>query len=91
MGRNVVIPKVGEVDIVARKNDVICFVEVRSRLNSRYGLPSESVGTAKQKKLRKLAEIYLARKGYEEAARFDIASVLWSPVPTIDYIEEAFY
>lgn len=50
--------KMGEIDIIARKNDVICFVEVKYRKSASYGHPEEAVSYYKQEKIRKVAEFY---------------------------------
>ena len=89
--RNCVMSRLGELDIVASKDGVICFVEVRSRRTSRLGAPAETVGARKQRKLRTLASLFLARRGLENPARFDVASVVWNgDTPILDYIEDAF-
>ncbi len=92
LGRNVVIGRIGELDIVARDDQEICFIEVRSRRSSRLGHPWETVGAEKQRKLRRLAEIFLARQGFDGPARFDVASVVWpnGENPVIEYFEDAF-
>ncbi len=90
IGRNVVFPKIGELDIVAWQGEVLCFVEVRSRLDDRFGRPYTSIGRTKQRKLITLATLYLSRLDEEPPARFDIASVTWRPKPAIEYIENAF-
>lgn len=80
----------GELDIVAQQGEVLCFVEVRSRIDDRFGRPCESVDRTKRRKLIRLASLYLTRYDEEPAARFDIASVTWKPKPAIEYIEDAF-
>lgn len=54
--------KVGELDIVAMKNGVIHFVEVKTRNGSMYGYPSEAITPQKQRHMRKAAEYYLQNK-----------------------------
>ena len=51
--------KIGEIDIIASKNDIIVFVEVKRRQTLQYGRPIEAVDIRKQNKIRKVAEIYL--------------------------------
>lgn len=51
--------KIGEIDIVARDGDVLCFVEVKTKSGSGYGSPEEMVGKRKQGKIIKTAEFYL--------------------------------
>lgn len=60
-------PQKGEIDIIARKNDIISFVEVKTlRLTSfaqgKPFSPEEKVDFRKQRKLRKIAESWLMKK-----------------------------
>ena len=85
----------GEIDLIARKKNVICFVEVKMRSNLSHGLPREYVTRSKQDKLRTTAAFYLAERELELPARFDVAEVYTdekhSPEHTkIEYIENAF-
>ena len=48
----------GELDIVARENDVLVFVEVRSHTVSAFGTPEESITSKKTTRLRLLADHY---------------------------------
>ena len=49
--RNYVTP-FGEADIVARKGDTYCFVEVKTRESDAFGLPTEAVNREKQRRYR---------------------------------------
>ena len=49
----------GEIDLIARKDGVLCFVEVKTRTNLSCGLPREYVTPKKQERLRKTAAWYL--------------------------------
>ncbi len=49
----------GELDIVAVRDGVIAFVEVRTRRRTDYGLPCETVTIEKQHRLKRSAQIYL--------------------------------
>jgi len=52
----------GEIDIVAQKNRVLHFVEVKTRLTSNYGTPLESLTPQKIQRLRKTIYRYLEEK-----------------------------
>ena len=54
--------KSGEIDIIAKLNDEILFVEVKSRSNIKYGYPSESVNYRKKKKDNKCSKILYIKK-----------------------------
>ena len=67
----------GELDIVAREGDALVFCEVKTRRGVGYGFPVEAVTFAKQRKLRVLAQRWLA--AHDEHApdlRFDVVGVL---------------
>ena len=67
----------GELDIVARDNGVLVFVEVRARSDCKFGSPFESVTWQKRRRICAMAEAYLFAKGLAGAAcRFDVVSVI---------------
>ncbi|TFV58783.1 YraN family protein [Geodermatophilus sp. DF01-2] len=70
----------GELDIVARDGDALVFCEVKTRRAVGFGHPVEAVGSAKQRRLRTLAQRWLAE--HDEHApdlRFDVVGVLVRP------------
>ena len=72
--------RLGEIDLVAREGDTLCFVEVRARSDSDFGWPEETVDYWKQRRLIRLAQGYLkAHRLGEAPIRFDVVSVLVSP------------
>lgn len=85
----------GEIDLIAQKGKMLCFVEVKTRTNLEFGLPREYVTIAKQEKLRKTAAFYLSRQELDCPVRFDVAEVYADERHTdasvrIEYIENAF-
>ena len=69
--------KAGEVDIVARDNDFLVFVEVKTRTNIDTGLPEEAVDEEKRHRYEILAAHYLREHEVEETAvRFDVVALL---------------
>ena len=78
----------GEIDIVAKDKNVLCFVEVKTRKTDEYGLPAEAIDGHKQKKLAKVALAYLKEKRiYKQDLRFDVVSVYANH---IELIKDAF-
>ena len=68
--------RIGEIDIVAKDQGVLCFVEVKTRQSQEYGSPLEAVTPAKQRKLAKMAEWYVQEKNLEDMdARFDVVGI----------------
>ena len=65
--------KLGEIDIIAKQNDVIIFIEVKSRSSSKFGLPREAVTVYKRNKIRRIALVYLKQKRMlNSPCRFDV-------------------
>ena len=95
---------VGELDIVAREGDTLCFVEVRSTSSGRWGGPLASVTWPKQQRLLRAARWYLSRlPSWPPAIRFDVVAVAWQgqegpsrrlwpqrAQPTVELIRAAF-
>ncbi|MFQ5866382.1 MAG: YraN family protein [bacterium] len=78
----------GEIDIVAKDKNVLCFVEVKTRKTKEYGLPEQAIDWHKQKKLAKVALTYLKEKKiYRQDLRFDVVSVY---PDHIELIKDAF-
>lgn len=69
--------KSGEIDIIAQMEQMVVFIEVRTRLNKgSYGTPQESVNDHKQRKVRNTARVYIHQHGkYNESIRFDVIAI----------------
>lgn len=65
----------GEADIVALKDGVTCFVEVKTRSSTEYGNPEEAVDAKKQERYKKIARHYCGLMREEVACRFDVAAI----------------
>lgn len=68
----------GEVDIVARKADLVVFVEVRYREGEEFGAPEETVGVLKRRRVVAAAKEFLRRLPPSSGldARFDVIAVV---------------
>jgi putative endonuclease len=65
-----------EIDIIARQDDTLCFIEVKTRKSNKKGWPREAVTPAKQKKIIHGALGYLQKKKLHDAkVRFDVIEV----------------
>ena len=83
----------GEIDIVARQDDFLVFVEVRTRTNLNFGSPEESVTPAKKGRLIATA-LHYRQSHYNMPAswRIDFIGVMLDPKgspPRIDHIPNA--
>lgn len=65
-----------EIDIIALKENILCFVEVKTRESLKYGRPSEAVNIYRQKRYINSAKIYIAQHGNNFDIRFDVIEVL---------------
>ncbi|WIV10846.1 YraN family protein [Proteiniborus sp. MB09-C3] len=84
--------KAGEIDIIAQKNQIIIFVEVKARSSNKYGFPYESVDYRKQQKIIRVAENYIKFKGLTNCQyRFDIIEVFLKENKKINHIQNAFW
>ena len=79
----------GEIDIIAKKDNFIVFVEVKARNNNSLGEPREAVTYSKQNKIIKTAEFYILDKKIDLQPRFDVIEV-FTDTDTVNHIENAF-
>jgi putative endonuclease len=83
---------IGELDLVLGRSGLLVFCEVKTRRGGAFGAPFEAVHEAKRRKLRSLAQVFLADRSPGEAIRFDVASVTVPADgrPLVHLFEEAF-
>jgi putative endonuclease len=77
----------GEVDIIAKKSDVVAFVEVKTRTDDTFGQPNEAVREDRMRRYINTAKLFMTRNQGEYVIRFDIIEV--TP-EGIRHIESAF-
>jgi len=85
--------KKGEIDLVARHEDELVFIEVKTRRQGESGSPEEFVHAEKRRKLARTALAYLSEHHLmEEPCRFDVVSVKGqgSGNLTVEIIRSAF-
>lgn len=64
-----------EIDIIALKEDVLVFVEVKTRNSITFGYPETAVTTAKQQKIAAAAEEWLIQHPHASEIRFDVIAI----------------
>lgn len=79
-----------EVDIVALKNNILVFVEVKTRRSAGILAPYKAVDINKQKLIAGAAQNYITRHNESREVRFDVISVLHSGSAAIEHIEDAY-
>lgn len=80
-----------EADVIARYNDLLVIVEVKTRKNNYFGEPEENVHQKKQKNLIDIANAYIELNNLDFEIRFDIISIILDEAETkIHHIKEAF-
>lgn len=83
----------GEIDIIAKKDGLLIFIEVKSRTNLEYGEPEYAVTKSKQKQIIKIARAYLYENNISDIqCRFDVIAILFDNYGNhqINHIENAF-
>ena len=79
-----------EIDIIARHENKLIFIEVKTRSGYAYGFPEEAVDEAKQESIEACAESYILDNQWEGSIRFDIIAVNLGESSPILHIRDAF-
>ncbi len=84
--------RLGELDLIVERDGLFVFCEVKARRGSRFGGGYEAVTALKQRKLRQLAEIFIATAHVPHGnMRFDVASVhIGRRGESVELFEDAF-
>lgn len=88
--------KHGELDIVARKRELVVFAEVKTRSSAEYAGAEESVGVKKQEKIKKTASYFVKKSKLSNDNlyfRYDIFAVYVNErgrVVKVEHYPEAF-
>lgn len=84
----------GELDLIADDGCALVFVEVKARRSLAAGLPQEAVHADKRRRVRRMAQAYLAAAPPSlraRPARFDVIAVrLDAGPPQIEHLRDAF-
>lgn len=84
----------GEIDLIAKHQGTLVFIEVKTRSSDAMGAPAEGVTADKRRQIVRVAKFYLKRYGIQDTVcRFDVVSVLIPPneEPILEIIESAFW
>lgn len=84
--------KKAEIDIIARKNEVLAIVEVKTRSNNYIGNPQDFVTPKKIKMLVEAVNEYVVSKDLDVEVRFDIIAIIINQNKlTLEHLEDAFF
>jgi len=80
----------GEIDIIAKINEELVFIEVKSRSNIKFGYPSEAVDHKKVRKITNTAKYYIFKNNLNNVPiRFDVIEIYLKD-KKINHIVNAF-
>lgn len=80
-----------EIDFIARKDNRICFVEVKTRSNDLTD-PIDAIDGAKRRRMIRAADIYMGGDEIGLEPQFDLIFIIGNPDNyTLEHIEDAFY
>ena len=66
----------GEIDIVTEKDDIVVFVEVKTKTGDAFGEPWEMVNQHKLGQIRMMGEVFLTKNGLNDrSCRIDVIGV----------------
>ncbi|MDH7447484.1 YraN family protein [Aquimarina sp. 2201CG14-23] len=81
-----------EIDIIAKKEDVIIVVEVKTRSTPDFGNPQDFVKPKQIQLLVKAIDHYVVENDLDVDVRFDIVAIIKNKQGTkIEHLEDAFY
>jgi putative endonuclease len=64
--------RLGEIDLIAEDRGTLVFIEVKARTTDRFGAPAEAITSAKQARITRLAQQFLAARHLgDRPCRFD--------------------
>ncbi|MFZ6014654.1 MAG: YraN family protein [Bacteroidota bacterium] len=78
-----------EIDLIARRDNWLIFVEVKTRSSTDFGEPEEFVVDTKRQHIFDTAEEYIFKNDWQGHIRFDIVSVKLGNPPHIEHFEDA--
>ncbi len=84
----------GEIDLIMREHDTVCFIEVKFRKTQDFGGAANAIPYQKQQKIIKTAQIFMSenRKFNRQAKRFDALLLQqYGEDININWIPNAFY
>ncbi|MCR5670812.1 MAG: YraN family protein [Butyrivibrio sp.] len=85
--------KSGEIDIIAKDGDYLCFIEVKYRKNMDFGGPLAAISFKKQLQICKISKLYLYFNNYplDTKIRYDVIAISGENKPvSVNWLKNAF-
>ena len=76
-----------EIDLIAKKNSFLIFVEVRTKTSERFGTPEETLNKRKLEKVRRNAQAYAARVHWQGMYRIDAVCIVLDKKGNVQRLE----
>ncbi|MCA0430278.1 MAG: YraN family protein [Bacteroidetes bacterium] len=82
-----------EIDIIAKTNDAIIVIEVKTRKSANFGQPEDFVSIAQQKYLTQAINEYVVKNNINLDCMFDVISIVINEnkQPILNHLKNAFY
>jgi len=83
-----------EIDIIAQKEGVLIFIEVKTRTSQFYGQPEDAIGQAKEALIMDAAQRYMDKISYDWEVRFDVISIIVTKSgqkKALNHFEDVFF
>jgi putative endonuclease len=81
-----------EVDIIARKENIVVAVEVKTRSTPEFGNPQDFVKPKQIQSLVKIIDHYVTEQDLDVEVRFDIIAIIKNKLGVrLEHLEDAFY
>lgn len=77
--------KIGEIDLIARNEGYLCFIEVKYRSGTSKGFPAEAINYSKIRRITRTAQFYLLlhKLPQDMPCRFDAVVILEKDISLI--------
>ena len=76
-----------DIDILAKKNEFLVFVEIRTKSNGARGMPEDTLTKKKLRRMKNTAELYIAFNQYEGLARLDAVCIILDNSDSVKHLE----
>lgn len=77
--------RTGEIDLIAKDKEYLCFIEVKYRASGQKGMPAESITPAKMRRITRTAQFYMLSHHIPQdtPCRFDAVVILGDEITLI--------